>query len=171
MEFSLLIFCKRLLLIYENQTSQFQRWKISKKIVFLFANIKSIQVWDDNDLKHVAIMMSLSKSKLLNRFLKIRFSVGKLKPPNKRKFSYEGLKTLMRVLFLLWKIFVKIHFVKVVYSFLLVTISCFRYYNSNAIISDPSLKSNEFVNLAVIPSFMHNIRPPLFLFLSFRNIL
>ena len=41
--------------------------------------------------------MSLSKSKLLNRFLKIRFSVGKLKPPNKRKFSYEGLKTLMRV--------------------------------------------------------------------------
>ena len=36
--------------------------------------------------------MRLSKSKLLSRLLKSGFSVGKLKPPNKAKFSYEEVK-------------------------------------------------------------------------------
>ena len=49
-------------------------------------------VGDDNDLYHVGILMRLSKSKLLSRFLKFGFSVDKLKSPNKRKFSYEELK-------------------------------------------------------------------------------
>ena len=49
-------------------------------------------VGDDNDLWHVGILMRLSKSKLLSRFLKFEFSVDKLKSRNKRKFSYEELK-------------------------------------------------------------------------------
>ena len=45
-------------------------------------------VVDDNDLWHVGILMRLSKSKVLSRFLKLGFSVDKLKSPNKRKFSF-----------------------------------------------------------------------------------
>ena len=70
----------------------------------------------------------------------------------------------MRVLFILWK---TIHFVKVVCSsnhFL------FEILNSNTLISDPSLKSYEVVNLPRILSFYHNIGPLPFFFLSFRNI-
>ena len=37
--------------------------------------------------------MRLSKSKLLSRFLKLGFSVDKLKSSNKRKFSYEEVKS------------------------------------------------------------------------------
>ena len=51
-----------------------------------------MQVGYDNDLQHVGILMTLSKSKLLSRFLKIGFSVDKFKLPNKRKFSCEELK-------------------------------------------------------------------------------
>ena len=62
------------------------------KKVFLFVNVESMQVEDDKDLQHVGILMRLSKAKLLSRFLKFGFSVGKLKSPHKRSFSYEGLK-------------------------------------------------------------------------------
>ena len=51
-----------------------------------------MQVGDDNDLQHVGILMTLSKSKLFSRFLKSGFSVDKLKSPNKRKFLHEELK-------------------------------------------------------------------------------
>ena len=53
-----------------------------------------MQVGDDNDLYHVVILIGLSKSKLLSRFLKFGFSVNKLKCPNKRKFSYQELEML-----------------------------------------------------------------------------
>ena len=62
------------------------------KKVFLFVNAESMQVEDDKDLQHVGILMRLSKAKLLSRFLKFGFSVGKLKSPNKRSFPYERLK-------------------------------------------------------------------------------
>ena len=47
----------------------------------------------DNDLQNVEILMRLSKSKLLSRFLKLGFSVDKLKSSNKIKFSYEEVKS------------------------------------------------------------------------------
>ena len=45
------------------------------KKVLLFVNIKSMLVGDDNNLWHVGVLMRLSKSKLLSRFLKF----GKVK--------------------------------------------------------------------------------------------
>ena len=69
----------------------------------------------------------------------------------------------MRVLFILWK---TIHFVKVVCSsnhFL------FEILNSNTLISDPSLKSYEVVNLPRILSFYHNIGPLPFFFSLFET--
>ena len=77
---------------------------------------------DDNDLQHVGILMRLSKSKLLSRFLKFGFSVDKLKSPNKKKFSYEELKKFHESFISFMK-----DTLKVVYSFLVVTISCLRY--------------------------------------------
>ena len=77
---------------------------------------------DDNDLQHVGILMRLSKSKLLSRFLKFGFSVDKLKSPNKKKFSYEELKKFNESFISFMK-----DTLKVVYSFLVVTISCLRY--------------------------------------------
>ena len=41
---------------------------------------------------YYGILMRLSTSKLLSRFLKFGFSVDKLKFPNKINFSYEELK-------------------------------------------------------------------------------
>ena len=79
----------------------FMGGRFHKKGFFLIVNIQSMQVGYDNDLQHVGILMTLSKSKLLSRFLKIGFSVDKLKLPNKRKFSCEELKkfkgTLMQI--------------------------------------------------------------------------
>ena len=77
---------------------------------------------DDNDLQHVGILMRLSKSKLLSRFLKFGFSVDKLKSPNKKKFSYEELKKFNESFISFMK-----DTLKVVYNFLVVTISCLRY--------------------------------------------
>ena len=77
---------------------------------------------DDNDLQHVGILMRLSKSKLLSRFLKFGFSVDKLKSPNKKKFLYEELKKFNESFISFMK-----DTLKVVYSFLVVTISCLRY--------------------------------------------
>ena len=45
-----------------------------------------MQVGGDNNLQHVGVLMRLSKSKMLSRFLKFGFPVAKLKSPNKRKF-------------------------------------------------------------------------------------
>ena len=70
----------------------FKGGRYNQKGFFLLVNIKSMQVGDDNDLWHVGIFMRFSKSELLSRFLKFRFSVENLKSPNKKKFSYEELK-------------------------------------------------------------------------------
>ena len=67
----------------------FKGGRFHKKGFFIF-QCQIMQVgFDDNDLQHVGILMRLSKSKLLSRFLKFGFSVDKLKSPNKRKFSHE----------------------------------------------------------------------------------
>ena len=112
--------------------------------------------------------MRLSKSKLLSRFLKSGFSTDKLKSPNNRKFSYEELKKFNAsfISFMKDNSFCEsgLQFPSS-YHFLFVIL------NSNTILSDPSLKSHEFTNLLGIPTFMNNIRPPPFLFLSFRNVL
>ena len=66
----------------------FKGGRFHKKGFFIF-QCQIMQVgFDDNDLQHVGILMRLSKSKLLSRFLKFGFSVDKLKSPNK----YEELK-------------------------------------------------------------------------------
>ena len=47
----------------------------------------------------------------------------------------------------------------------------FEILNSNTLISEPSLKSDEFINLPEITSFMYNIRPPPFFSLFSQNTL
>ena len=90
--------------------------------------------------------------------------MDKLRSLNNRKFSYEQLKKFNASFI---SFIETVHFVKVVCSFLVVTISL----NLNTMIPDPSLKSNKFINLPGILLFTCNIRPPPFLLLYFRNIL
>ena len=108
--------------------------------------------------------MRLSKSKLLSKFLKLGFSVDKLKSPNKRKFSDEELKNFNESFISFMKdssfcergLYVSSgnHFL-------------FEILNSNTKNLDPSLKSYEFINLPGIPPLTYSKRPPPFWFLSF----
>ena len=149
--FYLLFFVKWFFLIYENLTSQVQSFKDFIKRIFLFVNIKSVQVGDDNDLQHVGILMRLSKSKLSSRFSKFVFSVDKLKSPNKKKSAYEELNMFNESFISFMK---ESSFCEGGLSFPSSNHFLFEMLISNTIISDPSLKSYEFINLPGIPSFM-----------------